>query len=116
MHITPNWQELLEREVLPRVEKPARYTGGGLNAVHKDWDAADLKFVVSYPDTYELGMSNLAIQIVYDMVNRRPDALCERMFCPWVDMEARMREYGVPLYGLESRHPLREFDVVGFSL
>lgn len=116
MHITPNWQELLEREVLPRVDKPARYTGGEFNAVHKDWDAVDLKFVVSYPDTYELGMSNLAIQIVYDMVNRRADALCERVFCPWVDMEARMREYGVPLYGLESRHPLKEFDVVGFSL
>jgi radical SAM family uncharacterized protein len=111
-----DWQTVLEREVLPRVDKPARYTGGEWNAVHKDWAAVDLRFVVSYPDTYELGMSNLAIQIVYDMINRRDDALCERVFCPWVDMEARMREHGIPLYGLESRHPLREFDVVGFSL
>jgi radical SAM family uncharacterized protein len=116
MHTAANWRELLETEVLPRVDKPARYTGGEWNIVLKDWDATELKFVVGYPDTYELGMSNLAIQIVYDMVNRREDALCERVFCPWVDMEARMREQGVPLYGLESRHPLNEFDVVGFSL
>jgi radical SAM family uncharacterized protein len=110
------WETILERDILPKVEKPARYTGGEWNVVVKDWDAAALRFVVLYPDTYELGMSNLAIQIVYDMVNRREDALCERAFCPWVDMEAKMREHGVPLYGLESRHPLREFDVVGFSL
>jgi radical SAM family uncharacterized protein len=110
------WQSILERDVLPKVEKPARYTGGEWNIITKDWDSVALKFVVMYPDTYELGMSNLAIQIVYDMVNRREDALCERAFCPWVDMEAEMRRHGVPLYGLESRHALREFDVVGFSL
>lgn len=113
---TNDWQTILEHDVLPFVEKPARYTGGEWNIVQKEWDRTALKFVVLYPDTYELGMSNLAIQIVYDMVNRREDALCERAFCPWVDMEARMREHGVPLYGLESRHPLREFDVIGFSL
>src|SRR5687768_2647781 len=111
-----DWQTVLEHEILPRVDKPGRYTGGEWNIIVKDWDRTDLKFVVLYPDTYELGMSNLAIQIVYDIVNRREDALCERAFCPWVDMEAQMREHGVPLYGLESRHPLREFDVVGFSL
>ena len=70
-----NWQTILEHDVLPAVEKPARYTGGEWNMVRKDWDAAELKFVVMYPDTYELGMSNLAIQIVYDIVNRREDAL-----------------------------------------
>lgn len=112
----PEWNTVLERDILPRVDKPARYTGGEWNVVTKDWDRADLKFVVLYPDTYELGMSNLAIQIVYDLVNRRDDALCERAFCPWTDMEAEMRRHGVPLYGLESRHPLCEFDVVGFSL
>src|SRR5579872_3935624 len=96
------WHTALELDVLPFVDKPARYTGGEWNIVLKDWDSVDLRFVVSYPDTYELGMSNLAIQIVYDMVNRRPDALCERVFCPWIDMEAKMREHGVPLYGLES--------------
>lgn len=112
----PNWPTLLEQKVLPRVEKPGRYTGGEWNSILKDWDRTELKCVVLYPDAYELGMSNLAIQILYDMINRREDALCERAFCPWVDMEARMREHGVPLYGLESRHPLCEFDVVGFSL
>ncbi|MFN3651116.1 MAG: TIGR03960 family B12-binding radical SAM protein [Armatimonadota bacterium] len=110
------WQTVLEQKLLRKVDKPARYSGGEWNIVVKDWDRTDLKFVVLYPDTYELGMSNLAIQIVYDMVNRRDDALCERAFCPWVDMEALMREHQVPLYGLESRHPLNEFDVVGFSL
>lgn len=111
-----NWQTVLEDEVLARVDKPARYTGGEWNVIRKDWERAELRFVVLYPDTYELGMSNLAIQIVYDMVNRREDALCERAFCPWTDMEAEMRARGIPLYGLESRHPLQEFDVVGFSL
>jgi len=111
-----DWHAILERDVLPRVEKPARYTGGEWNIVIKDWASHPLRFAITYPDTYELGMSNLAIQIVYDMVNRREDALCERVFCPWVDMEALMREHGIPLYGLESRHPLREFDVLGISL
>jgi radical SAM family uncharacterized protein len=110
------WQTRLERDVLPKVDKPARYTGGEWNIILKDWEKADLRFVVLYPDTYELGMSNLAIQILYDLINRRDDALCERAFCPWVDMEAQMRRHDVPLYGLESRHPLNEFDVVGFSL
>jgi radical SAM family uncharacterized protein len=116
MQTAPHWQALLETDVLPKVDKPARYTGGELNIIVKDWERTELRFVVLYPDTYELGMSNLAIQVVYDMVNSRADALCERAFCPWVDMEARMREHGVPLYGLESRHPLSAFDVVGFSL
>jgi len=107
---------LLERELLPRVEKPARYVGGEWNIVRKEWERAELRFAILYPDTYELGMSNLAIQIIYDLVNRREDALCERAFCPWLDMEALMRQHGVPLYGLESRHALSEFDVVAFSL
>lgn len=116
MIASANWHTTLELDVLPHVDKPARYTGGEWNIVLKDWEQASLKFVVLYPDTYELGMSNLAIQIIYDMVNRREDALCERAFCPWVDMEALMRTHGVPLYGLESRHALSDFDVIGFSL
>jgi radical SAM family uncharacterized protein len=116
VYVPQEWHLALERDVLPCVEKPARYTGGEWNIIVKDWDRAALKFVVLYPDTYELGMSNLAIQIVYDIVNRREDALCERAFCPWVDAEAKMREHGVPLYGLESRHAFHEFDVIGFSL
>jgi radical SAM family uncharacterized protein len=110
------WNALLERDILPNVEKPSRYAGAEWNAIVKDWEKTDLKMVVLYPDTYELGMSNLAIQIVYDIVNRRADALCERSFAPWVDMEAKLREYGLPLFSLETRHALGDFDVVGFSL
>jgi radical SAM family uncharacterized protein len=107
--------ERLERDVLPFVEKPSRYTGGEWNVIQKDWDQVDLRMCVLYPDTYELGMSNLAIQIVYDIVNRQ-NALCERCFAPWPDMEAKLREHDIPLYSLESRRPLSEFDLVGFSL
>jgi radical SAM family uncharacterized protein len=114
--MTDRRNQLLERVILPSVEKPSRYTGGEWNAIVKDWDQVDLHMCVLYPDTYELGMSNLAIQIVYDLVNRRDDALCERSFTPWPDMEAKLREYGFPLYALESRRPLSDFDVVGFSL
>jgi radical SAM family uncharacterized protein len=110
------WNELLERDILPAVEKPSRYAGAEWNAIVKDWDRTDLRMVILYPDTYELGMSNLAIQIIYDLVNRRDDALCERAFTPWVDMEAKLRESGIPLFSLETRHSLRDFDVVGFSL
>jgi radical SAM family uncharacterized protein len=113
---TPAWHAVLERDLLPRVDKPARYTGGEWNIQVSDWNQTPFRFVVMYPDTYELGMSNLAIQIIYDMVNRREGWLCERAFCPWTDMEALMREHSVPLYGLETRHSLREFDIVGFSL
>ncbi len=110
------WQSHLENEILPRVDKPSRYAGGEWNAVYRDWDSVAIHFVAIYPDTYELGMSNLAIQILYDMVNRREDALCERAFCPWTDMEALLRESGIPLFSIESRRPLREFDVLGISL
>src|SRR5687768_1073438 len=84
---------VLERDILPFVEKPSRYTGGEWNVILKDWDQVALRMCVLYPDTYELGMSNLAIQIVYDIVNRRDDALCERCFAPWPDMEAKLREH-----------------------
>jgi radical SAM family uncharacterized protein len=114
--MTDRWSQLLDREILPSVEKPSRYTGGEWNAIVKEWSQVDLRMCVLYPDTYELGMSNLAIQIVYDLVNRRDDALCERCFTPWPDMEAKLREYGIPLYALESRRSLGDFDVIGFSL
>ncbi len=101
---------------LPTVGKPARYTGHEWNAVHKPWDEATARMVLAYPEVYEVGMSNIGLQILYDIVNRRSDALCERAFAPWPDMEARMREQGIPLYALESRRALSEFDVIGFSL
>jgi len=86
--------------LLPRVTKPARYTGGELNSVRKDWDAASARLALIYPDVYEVGMSNLGLQILYDLVNREADLLAERSYCPWTDMEALMRDRVVPLFSL----------------
>jgi radical SAM family uncharacterized protein len=102
--------------VLPYVQKPARYTGGEFNSVVKPWADTRYRLALVFPDIYDLGMSNLGLAILYDTVNRRPDMLAERAFIPWVDMIAAMRRAEIPLYSLESRRPLREFDVVGFSL
>ncbi len=102
--------------VLPFVQKPARYTGGEYNSVVKDWDATPYRLALVFPDVYDLGMSNLGLAILYDIVNRLPDMLAERAYTPWVDMLAAMRREAIPLYGLESRHPLADFDVLGFSL
>jgi radical SAM superfamily enzyme YgiQ (UPF0313 family) len=102
--------------ILYRVRKPARYTGGEWNAITKDWDNTLIKTVLIYPDTYEIGMSNMAIPILYDLLNRQPDVLAERAFAPWTDMEEIMREEYIPLFSLETRHPLNEFDIIGFSL
>jgi radical SAM family uncharacterized protein len=108
-------EALLDRW-LPTVGKPARYTGNEWNAVCKPWEEATVRMVLAYPDTYEVGMSNIGLQILYDIVNRQSDALCERAFAPWPDMEAVMRAQGIPLYALESRRSLSEFDLIGFSL
>ena len=102
--------------ILPRVSKPARYTGGEWNAVVKDWNDTPLRIVLAFPDIYEIGMSNLGLAILYDILNRQPDVLCERVFTPWTDMEEAMRAEGFPLFSLETRHPLGEFDIIGFSL
>ncbi len=102
--------------ILRQVTRPARYTGGEWNSVVKDWDQTKLKVALAYPDAYEIGMSNLGLQILYDLLNKKPQVLCERVYAPWGDMEAAMRQAGLPLFSLESRHPLSEFDVLGFSL
>jgi radical SAM family uncharacterized protein len=102
--------------ILYKVTKPARYTGGEWNAISKDWDKTSLKFALGYPDLYEIGMSNMALPILYEILNSQPDVLAERFFSPWVDMEAALRAAGIPLLSLESKHPLKEFDVIGFSL
>jgi len=102
--------------LLSRVTKPARYTGGEWNSVTKDWAATPIRFALAYPDNYDIGMSNMGLGILYDILNRQPDVLCERSYAPWEDMEAEMRREGVPLWSLETRHALREFDVLGFTL
>jgi len=107
---------LLDNEILRRVNRPARYTGGEWNAVVKDWDATPLRVALAFPDTYEVGMSNMAVPILYDIVNRRGDALAERVYAPWVDMEASLRAAKTPLFTLETKRPLRDFDIIGFSL
>jgi radical SAM family uncharacterized protein len=102
--------------ILHQVNKPARYTGGEWNSVIKDWEQTPIRIALAYPDAYEIGMSNMALPILYDILNRQPDTLAERVFAPWVDMAAALREAGMPLFSLESKRPLKEFDVVGFSL
>jgi radical SAM family uncharacterized protein len=103
-------------KVLYRVQKPARYTGGEWNSIKKNWDETLIKFCLIYPDLYEIGMSNMALPILYETLNNRPDVLAERAFTPWIDMESLMRSEKIPLFSLESRRPLKEFDIIGFSL
>ena len=106
-------------ELIDRVQRPARYAGGELHSIAKDWDGPDapeVRVALAYPDLYDLGMSNLGLGILYDIVNRREDALAERVFSPWTDFEDLLREHGEPLRSLETRHALHEFDVLGISL
>ena len=107
--------EMLDR-ILPTVRKPARYTGGEWNSVVKDWTTCQVRWALAFPDIYELGMSNLGLAILYDLLNGQPDVLAERVFAPWTDMEQALRAAGLPLFSLEGRRPLGEFDVIGFSL
>jgi radical SAM family uncharacterized protein len=102
--------------VLPFVQKPARYTGGEYNSIVKSWMDTPYRLALVFPEVYELAMSNLGLAILYDIVNKQPEMVAERSFLPWVDMADAMRSAGIPLYSLESRHPLRDFDVLGFSL
>ena len=109
-----NIRHILEEEVLPSVRKPARYIGGEINASPRP--AAEVKLLLSYPNVYEVGMSHLGLQILYDIVNREERFSAERAFAVWPDMEQRMKEKGVPLYSLESFRPALEFQLWGFSL
>ncbi len=115
-YLNPYNFNVLNNEILHKIIRPARYTGGEWNSVVKDWDAIRLKIALAYPDTYEIGMSNLALPILYDILNREADVLAERVFAPWVDMEAALRENKIPLFSLESQRPLKDFDIIGFSL
>ena len=109
-------KQLLEEQILPKVQKPARYTGGELNQIKKDWEGTDIKVCLSYPDTYEVGMSNLGLQILHHIINGLDYALAERSYAPWPDMEQALRLNKLSLYSLESFKPLAEFDMIGFSL
>jgi radical SAM family uncharacterized protein len=102
--------------VLLKVTKPGRYVGGEYNSVVKDWNTIDLKVALAFPDIYDLGMSNLGIMILYEQINRQPDMLAERVFSPWLDMEDLMRQNGIPLFSLETKHAIRDFDMLGISL
>ena len=110
--------ELSDRieDLLLKVQKPVRYIGGEYGAVIKDPEKVDVRFAFLFPDTYEVGMSHLGMRILYHIINRREDTWCERAFTPWVDMAAEMRSAGIPLFTLESRTPVREFDLLGVTL
>lgn len=107
-------RDKIER-ILSSVTKPARYIGNELNSIRKPHDNK-IKFALAYPDTYEIGMSNLGLQILYHTLNKRPDMVAERFYAPWTDMEEKMRENSLPLFSLESWTPVKDFDIVGFSV
>src|SRR5512137_1904642 len=104
------------REVLPLVTKPIRYTGGEYNALLRDPDPARVSWVLSMPEVYEIGMSNYGLRILYSIVNRLENAVCERCYAPWPDFGTALKGAGLPLYALESKRPVAEFDVLGVSL
>lgn len=106
----------LNDEILMKIEKPARYIGGEVNSVMKDKEKVDIRFCMCFPDVYEIGMSHLGIQILYDMFNRREDVWCERVYSPWTDLDKVMREENIPLFALESQDPVREFDFLGITI
>ena len=106
----------LDERILLKIDKPARYLGNEINAVIKDKSSVDIRFCMCFPDVYEIGMSHLGIQILYDMFNQRKDVWCERVYSPWTDLDRIMREEKIPLFALESQDPVRAFDFLGITL
>ena len=106
----------LSDEILLKIEKPARYIGNEVNSVMKDKNEVDVRFAMCFPDVYEIGMSHLGIQILYDMFNRREDVWCERVYSPWLDLHKIMKEEQIPLFALESQDPIRDFDFLGITI
>ena len=106
----------LNDEILLNIEKPARYIGNEVNSVMKDKDQVDIRFAMCFPDVYEIGMSHLGIQILYDMFNRREDTWCERVYSPWMDLDKILKEKNIPLFALESQDPVRDFDFLGITI
>jgi radical SAM family uncharacterized protein len=114
--LTPEQIENKLDRILLKVQKPGRYVGGELNSINKDWGKIQTKVALIFPDIYDIGVSNVGLKILYDQINQRADALAERAYSPWTDMEALMREHQIPMYALESKHPLTDFDLIGFTL
>ncbi len=108
--------KVLTQEILPLVSKPNRYLGNELGLADKEWDATEVRFLLCYPDVYEVGMSHTGTQILYHIVNRDPRWLLDRVYAPWPDMEAQLRRRALPLWGLQHRRPVREYDILGFTL
>lgn len=106
----------LTDEILLKIDKPARYIGGEINSIMKDRERVDIRFAMCFPDVYEIGMSHLGIQILYDMLNRFEDTWCERVYSPWMDLDEIMRREQIPLFALESQDPVKEFDFLGITL
>ena len=114
--MTPEEIKRALKRILPIVQKPGRYTGGEYNQIIKDWSQTSIRVALAFPDIYDLGMSNLGLAILYEILNQQPDVLAERVYTPWPDMEAAMRQAGVPLYSLETKHQISDFDLLGVSL
>ena len=106
----------LSDEILLNIEKPARYIGNEVNMVVKDPESVDIRYAMCFPDVYDIGMSHLGIQIIYDLLNKRDDVFCERVFSPWVDLDKIMREKNIPLFALESQDSVKDFDFIGITL
>ncbi len=110
-----NLDVFLNRHLI-NIQKPGRYTGGEFNQVKKDWKEDRLKVALAFPDIYDIGFSNLGLAVLYDEINKRKDALAERLYAPWPDMEDLLRQHEVPLFSLENRNPIKDFDILGFSI
>jgi len=106
----------LSDEILMKIDKPARYIGNELNSIKKDKEKIAIRFAMCFPDVYEIGMSHLGVQILYDMFNKMEDVWCERVYSPWPDLHKIMKEEHLPLFGLESQEPIKDFDFIGFTL
>ena len=106
----------LSDEILMKIDKPARYIGNELNSIKKDKEKVAIRFAMCFPDVYEIGMSHLGVQILYDMFNKMEDVWCERVYSPWPDLHKIMKEEHIPLFGLESQEPIKNLDFIGFTL
>ena len=106
----------LNDEILLNIDKPARYIGNEVNSVMKDPEKAAIRFAMCFPDVYEIGMSHLGIQILYDMFNQREDVYCERVYSPWRDLHKIMKEQKIPLFTLETQSPVKQMDFLGITI